>query len=87
MPYWLLVLYDGFADVVSGYMNGFVFLLESLGIHHDASVNLATGATLAMFGAVAVWIWSVVRAGLKRAAVAARQRLRRDGTRSQGASD
>ena len=77
MPYWLLVIYDGFADLVSGYMNGFIFLLESLGIHHDAAVNLATGATLAVLGAIGVWIWAIIRAGLKRAALAARQRLRR----------
>ena len=74
MPYWLLVIYDGFADLVSGYMNGFIFLLESLGIRHDAAVNLATGATLAVLGAIGVWIWAIVRSGLKRAALPGRQR-------------
>ena len=77
MPYWLLVLHDGFANLVANYVNGFVFLLESLGVSHAASVDLATGVTVAMLGALVVWVWAKVKAMLRRGAEAARQRLRR----------
>ncbi len=77
MPYWLFVLHNGLEDVVEGYFNGFVYLLESLGVRHDMSLELASGATLAMVGAAVVWTWARVRAWLRRGAEAARQRLRR----------
>ena len=82
MPYWLLVLHDGVANVVSGYLNGFVYVLETLGVSHDISVGLATGSTLAMLGTVVVWLGAKVRSALKRGAEAARQRLRRQAIES-----
>ncbi len=82
MPYWMLVLHDGVANTVSGYLNGFVYLLETLGVTHDIAVGLATGSTLAMFGTVVVWLGAKLRSALKRGADAARQRLRRQASES-----
>jgi hypothetical protein len=78
MPYWLLVAHDGAANLVAGYINGFVYLLETLGVSHGASVDLATGLTVAMICGIVAWTWGHVRALSRRAAEAARQRLRRE---------
>jgi hypothetical protein len=77
MPYWVLILHDGAANLVSGYINGSVWLLESLGVSRDASVALVTGVTVAMIGGAGVWIWAKVRSALRRGSDAAREQLRR----------
>lgn len=74
MPYWLAVLHDAFASAMSGYMNGLVFFIESLGVTHDAAVSLATDVTVVGLGAVVVAIGAKIRSGLKRGAAEARRR-------------
>ena len=79
MPYWLLVVHDGFATLVTEAFEGPVFILESLGVPHDTSVGLVTTGAVAMAGALIVWVWTRVKAMLRRGAEVARQRLRREG--------
>ena len=78
MPYWLVVIYDGFANIVSGTLNGSVFLIESLGVKHDIATNIVTGAIILMLSAIVGAIGVRIRSGLRRGADAARRRFRRE---------
>ena len=78
MPYWLVVVYDGFANVVSGVLNGSAFLIESLGVKHDIATNIVAGALIVMGSAVAGALGVRLRTGLRRGAEVARKRLRRE---------
>jgi hypothetical protein len=74
VPYWLAVLHDAVATVMSSYVNGLVFFFESMGITHDAAVSLTTDVTVVGIGAVAVAVGAKIRSGLKRGAAEARRR-------------
>jgi hypothetical protein len=78
MPYWFVVLHDAFAGLVSGFTNGFVFFLETLGVTHETAVSLATDAIVVMVGAVVVAAGAKIRGWMKRGAEAARHRLARE---------
>ena len=79
MPYWLLVVHDGLATLVTDAFKAPVYLLETLGVPHDTSVGLVTTGAVAMTGAILVWVWAKVKSMLRRGAEAARQKLRREG--------
>jgi predicted PurR-regulated permease PerM len=75
VPYWLAVLHDAVATVMSSYVNGLVFFFESMGVTHDAAVSLTTDVTVVGLGGIVVAVGAKIRSGLKRGAEEARRRL------------